>query len=97
MSSTEPLLFEMTDQVAVLRLNRPEQLNALTPAMLDVVVVGGFARHLAQVPANAAENLFDRHRRSLFATGFAGACPVRLRDRFADLMVSPQARVAHLG
>src|SRR5436190_7249 len=31
------VLFEMAGQVAVLRLNRPEQLNALTPAMLDLL------------------------------------------------------------
>lgn len=31
------ILFELDGQVAVMRLNRPEQLNALTPAMLDLL------------------------------------------------------------
>lgn len=37
MSEAPAVLFDMDGQVAVLRLNRPERLNALTPAMLDLL------------------------------------------------------------
>jgi 2-(1,2-epoxy-1,2-dihydrophenyl)acetyl-CoA isomerase len=37
MSDAPPVLFERDGDVGVVRLNRPEQLNALTPAMLDLI------------------------------------------------------------
>jgi 2-(1,2-epoxy-1,2-dihydrophenyl)acetyl-CoA isomerase len=33
--SSEELVFEITDGIATIRLNRPDRLNAFTPAMLD--------------------------------------------------------------
>lgn len=35
--SDAPVLFEMRGEVGVLRLNRPQQLNALTPAMIGAI------------------------------------------------------------
>ncbi|MDX6484502.1 MAG: hypothetical protein QOE95_2273 [Gaiellaceae bacterium] len=50
-TGTDALTFEVTDRVAVLTLNRPDKLNALTPAMMS-----GLGRALDEIDADREIN-----------------------------------------
>jgi enoyl-CoA hydratase/carnithine racemase len=82
---SEPaVLYELSDHVAVLTLNRPENRNSMTPDVLE-----GLAEGVARVRA-------DRDVRCLIVTGsgrsFCAGADFRSRDRGGDDALAPHER-----